>query len=119
MTRLGGVASKHSMLDVINGVVIPRNVIIEWLLFAATHELRESLEYATFRLCLVALRDHLEEHMHVHALVDVKEESHSFRWVQLRKVYLLQLADSFDKSLVLSAFDRDFDVKNLIAFFVC
>ena len=33
------VASQHAMLNVIDRVVLPSNVVVEWLLLAAVHEL--------------------------------------------------------------------------------
>ena len=70
------------MLDVVNCVVFPCDVIVELLLFAAAHKLRQPLEHSAFGLGLVAFGNHFEEHVHVHALVDVEEEGDAFGGVQ-------------------------------------
>jgi len=56
------------MLYVIKGVFVASDVVIKGLLSPA-NEVAYSRQH-TFILCF-SLRDHLEEHVHVHTLVDV------------------------------------------------
>jgi hypothetical protein len=57
------------VLDVVDGVVLARNVVVKSLLPSIAHEVGDARHHTS--LGLPTLRDHLEEHVHVHALVDI------------------------------------------------
>jgi hypothetical protein len=89
MTGLGVVTAQHSMLDIVNCVIISRYIVVEGLLITASHEGTQPLEHGTFGFRLVALRHHFEKHVHIHALIDVQEKGNSFGWVQLGDIDFL------------------------------
>lgn len=118
MAGFGVVAPEHPMLDVVDSVLLPRDIVVKGLLFGAAHEAREALKHATLGFCLVSFRDHLEEHVDVHALVDVEEEGDAFGGYELLYVDFLKLADRLDEGLVARAPNRDVHIEHLIPLFV-
>ena len=59
------------MLDIFEGVVFACYFIEERSLAACLQEILEAAEHSAVAICLLAFRDHFEEHVYVHALVDV------------------------------------------------
>ena len=57
--------------------------------------------------------------MDVHALVYVEPKGDELGLAQLRYIDFLKLTHGFDISLILGAFDCNFNIKNLITVFVC
>ena len=118
MAGFSMVTSEHPMLDVVDSVFLAGYIVVERLLFGAAHEAGEALEHATFRFSLVSLGHHLEEHVDVHALVDVEEEGDAFGRDELLYVHFLQLADRLDKGLIARAPNRNVHIEHLIPLFV-
>ena len=74
MAWLGCIPTKHAVLDIVYGIILARDVVVKGLGLAATHHTPQPRKHAAFALGLATFRDHLEEHVDVHALVDVDEE---------------------------------------------
>ena len=59
------------MLDIFEGVVFACYLVEKGSLAACLQEILEAAEHPAVSICLLAFRDHFEEHVYVHALVDV------------------------------------------------
>lgn len=112
------VAAQHSMLNVIQGVVLTCYFVVKWLLAPVGNEFLQAGQHTGAGLLLLSLGNHFEEHVHVHDLVNVQEESHSLRLAQICYVHLLKLADSLDERLILRTLVCQLDVEDLVALFV-
>ena len=71
MARLWCIAPEHPVLDIFEGVVLACYLIEEGSLTACLQKILEAAEHSAISICLLAFRDHFEEHMNVHTLVDV------------------------------------------------
>lgn len=106
------------MLNVVNCVVFACYFVVERLPIAILDIVLQSRKHAAFGLRLSSFRNHLEEHVNVHALVYIEEKGDASGWNQRIDVDFLELADCLDETLVLIALDGDLDVQNLVFFFV-
>ena len=59
------------MLNVVDCVIFSSYFVVKGLSIAILDIVLQSGEHTTLGLCLPAFRNHLEEHVDVHALVDV------------------------------------------------
>ena len=66
------------MFDLVDCVLLVGDIVIEGLFLAAAHVWGQFLEHAALGVNLVPIVDHREEHVHVHALVDIEEEGDQF-----------------------------------------
>ena len=77
------------MFNIFKRVILTRNLIVEWFVFARLQVVLEATQNATALVSLLPLGDSFEEHVDIHALVDVEPESDELRVVHFRNVNLL------------------------------